>query len=200
MAAASWLTINPKSGSGNGTVAFSTATAYTGRTARTTTATFKAAGVSDIQKTVNQAGKPEFVQIQSSATATKTGGNVTITGTSNSSTLTFSLGAGELVITLPETYTANSAQANNGEAITGDPGASAQYAFSIQITVPANEGVEEVTRQIVVEAAGGQTSTCTLTQAAGDPTLSVTPETIELDWEGTAVNATVTSNTDWTVE
>lgn len=60
MAKPNWLTIDPTSGSGNGTVDFSTASPHTGRTARTGVATFKAAGVDDIPKTVNQAGKPEL--------------------------------------------------------------------------------------------------------------------------------------------
>ena len=163
-------------------------------------ATFKAAGVDDIPKTVNQAGKPEFIQMQSFASAGKTGGNVTITGTSNSSKLNFTLGTGTLVITLPTKYTANSVQTDNNVAIVGDPGANAQFSFSITISVPANTTVTSLSKQIICTAAGGQKATCTLTQSAGDPTLQVTPETIELGWEGTAVSAQVISNTDWTVE
>ena len=198
MAKPNWLTIDPTSGSGNGTVDFSTASPHTGRTARTGVATFKAAGVDDIPKTVNQAGKPEFIQMQSSASAGKT--NVTITGTSNSSKLNFTLGTGTLVIKLPAKYTANSVQTDNNVAIAGDPGANAQFNFSITISVPANTTVTSLSKQIICTAAGGQKAICTLTQSAGDPTLQVTPETIELSWEGTAVSAQVISNTDWTVE
>lgn len=200
MAKPNWLIIDPTSGSGNGTVDFSTASPHTGRTARTGVATFKAAGVDDIPKTVNQAGKLEFMQMQSSASAGKTGGNVTITGTSNSSKLNFTLGTGTLVITLPTKYTANSVQTDNNVAIAGDPGANAQFSFSITISVPANTTVTSLSKQIICTAAGGQKAICTLTQSAGDPTLQVTPETIELGWEGTAVSAQVISNTDWTVE
>lgn len=200
MAKPNWLTINPTSGSGNGTVDFSTSTPHTGRTARTGIATFKAAGVEDIPKTVNQAGKPEFVTMQSSASAGKAGGNVTISGTSNSSKLNFTLGTGTLNISLPTKYKANSVETSNNVAIAGDPGANAQFSFSITISVPANTTVTSLSKQIICTAAGGQKATCTLTQSAGDPTLQVTPKTIELSWEGTAVSAQVVSNTDWTVE
>ena len=200
MAKPNWLTIDPTSGSGNGTVDFSTSTPHTGRTARTGIATFKAAGVEDIPKTVNQAGKPEFITMQSSASAGKAGGNVTISGTSNSSKLNFTLGTGTLNISLPTKYTANSVETNNNVVIAGDPGANAQFNFSIIISVPANTTVTSLSKQIICTAAGGQKATCTLTQSAGDPTLQVTPETIELSWEGTAVSVRVVSNTDWTVE
>lgn len=200
MAKPNWLTINPTSGSGNGTVDFSTSTPHTGRIARTGIATFKAAGVEDIPKTVNQAGKPEFITMQSSASAGKAGGNVTISGTSNSSKLNFTLGTGTLNISLPTKYTANSVETSNNVAIAGDPGANAQFSFSITISVPANTTVTSLSKQIICTAAGGQKATCTLTQSAGDPILQVTPKTIELGWEGTAVSAQVISNTDWTVE
>ena len=85
--------------------------------------TFSAANCADVVRTVIQAGKPETTTIQSTATATKTGGTVTISGTSNSSKLTFTLGTGDLAITLPATYTAAGSTVTNGAAITGDPGA-----------------------------------------------------------------------------
>lgn len=200
MAKASWLSVTPASGSGNGNVSVSTAVAHTGRVVRSTTVTFKASGVSDQVATVNQAGKAEFVLIQTSASASKAGGVVTITGTTNSTKLTFALGTGSLVITLPNSYLANSVNTNNGVAIVGDPGAAQEFSFSIAITVPANVGIVSLTKQITVTANGGQSANCTLTQAAGDASLSISPATIDLTWEGTAQSITVTSNTSWTVE
>lgn len=199
MAKASWLSATPLSGSGNGSVAVSTATSHTGRTSRTTNLTFTASGVTDKLVTVNQAGKPEFVTFQATATPSKAGGTVTLTGVSNSSKLTFALGTGSLAITLPASYLANSLSTNNGTVIVGDPGATAEFNFSIAITVPENTGVVELTKQITVTALGGQSATCTMTQSAGDAMLSVTPTTIELTWEGASENITVTSNTSWTV-
>lgn len=200
MAKASWLNVNPTSGSGNGSVAVSTASEYTGRTARQTILTWKAANVADVQRTVNQAGKPEYVDIADSASSEKTGKVVTITGISNSAKLTFSLGIGDLDISLPTSYIANSVSTANGAAITGDPGASAAFNFSISITVPANETISAQTRQIIVTDNAGNTDVCLLTLAAGDPYVTIAEGTIDLTYQGTAVNVAVESNTNWTVE
>lgn len=200
MAKASWLNVNPTSGSGDGSVAVSTLSEYTGRTARQTILTWKAANVADVQRTVNQAGKPEYVDIADSASSEKTGKVVTITGISNSSLLTFSLGIGDLDISLPTSYIANSVSTANGVAIAGDPGASAAFNFSISITVPANETISAQTRQIIVTDNAGNTDVCLLTLAAGDPYVTIAEGTIDLTYQGTAVNVAVESNTNWTVE
>lgn len=201
MAKANWVKVNPSQGSGDATVNVSSVSEHTGRVVRTTVLTWKAANVADIQRTVNQAGKPEFVDIADAASADKTGKVVTISGTSNSKKLTFSFGAGDLTdITLPTSYTANSMNTNNGAEITGDPGAAAEYNFSISITVPANNEITAKTRQIIVEDEAGNRDVCTLTSAAGDAYVTIAEGVIELDYLGTAVSVEVKSNTSWTVE
>ena len=201
MAYASWVTPNKTSGSGNDTVSW-TGSAHTGRSSRTTTATFSASGVESKTLTIIQAGKTEFVSMDDTATVQKTGGTVTISGTSNSSKLTFSLtGTDNIGLTLPSTYTANSVSTNNGSAITGDPGATQQYNFSITFSnIGANTGTSSLTAQLTVTDNAGHTDTCTITQAAGDATLSISPTTINLTAAGVADNSvTVTSNTSWTI-
>lgn len=200
MAKANWLKVDPSQGSGNATVKVSSTAEHTGRKARTTTLTWKAANVQDIVRNVSQAGKPEHVSIADSASADKSGKLVTISGISNSAKLTFSFGSGNLTdITLPSTYTANSVSTNNGAAINGDPGATAEYNFSIAITVPANQDIAEKTRQIIVTNEAGDTAICTLRSAAGDAYVTVQEGTIELDYLGTAVSWSVESNTTWTI-
>ena len=89
----------------------------------------------------------------------------------------------------------------NGSNISGDPGAAAEYAWSITMTVPANAGIVAKTCQIVVTDDGGNTSTCTITLAAGDATLSVSPASVDIPWDGsTSAQFTVESNTNWTVD
>lgn len=200
MAKANWLKVDPSQGSGNATVKVSSTAEHTGRKARTTTLTWTAANVQDIVRNVSQAGKPEYVNIAESASADKAGKVVTISGISNSAKLTFTLGSGNLTdITLPNTYTANSVSTNNGANISGDPGASAEYNFSIAITVPANPDIDEKTRQIIVTNEAGQSAICTLRSAAGDAYVTVQEGTIELDYLGTAVSWSVESNTTWTI-
>jgi hypothetical protein len=201
MAYASWVEPNKTSGNGNDTVSW-TGTAHTGRTARQTTATFSASGVESKTLTIIQAGASESVSFDSAtASVSKSGGTLTITGTSNSSKLTFSLtGTNGIGLVLPTKYTANSVQTNNGTAITGDPGATQQYSFSITFSnIGENTSVSSLTSQVTVTANGSQTATCDVTQAAGDAYLTISPTTINLTAAGTAVNVTVTSNTSWTV-
>jgi hypothetical protein len=126
---------------------------------------------------------------------------VTISGVSNSKKLTFSFGNGELTdITLPSNYTANSVSTANGATISGDPGASAEYNFSISITVPANNEIAAKTRQIIVTDEGGHQDVCLLTSAAGDAYVTIAEGDIELDYLGTPVAVEVKSNTTWTIE
>ena len=201
MAKANWVKVNPSQGSGNATVNVSSTAEHTGRKARTSTLTWKAANVEDVVRTVSQAGKPEYTDIADAASADKAGKVVTISGVSNSAKLTFSFGTGNLTdITLPATYIANSVSTSNGAAISGDPGALAEYSFSISITVPANNDVAAKTRQIIVTDEAGNQDVCTLTSAAGDAYVTVQSGTIELDYLGTPVPWTVESNTSWTIE
>ena len=91
-------------------------------------------------------------------------------------------------------------QTNNGENIDGDPGAQNEYDFSIQLTLPENDTVEEVVRTLLVTADGAQTAQIYIKQAAGDPTLEIDPTEITIPQAGTpAVSVQVTSNTTWTI-
>lgn len=206
MAYAVWLVPSKISGSGNDTVSVSAGTDNTGRNARSTNMTFKAANCEDVIRSVTQAGKPEFVTISGTAAVEKTGGTITVSGVSNSSKLTFTLSSGgSLEITLPSSYTANSVPTNNGESIIGDPGATSEFPFSITFAnIAANPTISEKTVQLIVTDNVGNTATCTITQAAGDPTLSVSPESVTLDWNSysaqTSASFNVTSNTNWTIE
>ena len=200
MAYSSWLSPSKTSGSGNDTVNVSALSNNTGRNSRSTNVTFSAANCEDVVRTVVQAGKPETTTISSTATATKAGCTVTISGTSNSSKLTFSLGTGDLSITLPSTYTAAGNSTNNGAAISGDPGATQEFAFSIVFSVPENSSIASKSKQIIVTDNGGATATCTLTQAAGDAYLTVTPASVEIPWDASESKSfTVSSNTNWTI-
>lgn len=200
MAKANWAVVNPSSGSGNKTINVSSSAEHTGRNARSTILTITAANVEAKSVTVNQQGKPEFTNNNSdTATAAKGGQNVTISGVSNSKKLTFTLGTGDLSISLPSTYTAGGVNTNNGADITGDPGATAQYNWSIVINVAENTTINSMSKQIIVTDEGGNSDTCTLTQSAGDAYLSVSKTSIELTYQGTAVSFDVESNTSWTI-
>lgn len=199
MAKASWAVVNPSQGSGNATVNVSSNAPHTGRNVRTTVLTITAANVEAKTVNVTQQGKPAYVDAIDNAAAEKGGQNVTISGKSNAAKLTFTLGTGNLEVTLPTTYTAGGVSTNNGDAISGDPGAAAEYDFSIVISVPSNDGIDELNRQIIVSDGEGHTDTCLLTQAAGDATLVVSKTAIELAYTGEAVSFDITSNTSWVI-
>lgn len=200
MAYASWVTPDKVSGNGNDSVAW-TGSVHTGRSSRTTTATFAASGVESKTLTIIQAGATEFVTIDATAAIDKTGGTLTIHGTSNSSKLTFSLtGANGIGLVLPSSYKAASINTNNGAAITGDPGAAQQYAFEITFTgIAENTSVSSLTSQLTVKTNNNQSAVCDITQAAGDAYLTISPTTINLTAAGTAVSVAVSSNTSWTI-
>lgn len=214
MAKAAWLTVAPMSGVGNATIT-NTGTVHTGRKQRTTTVTGTAIGVSPNQTyTVVQKAKLEFVSFNNGPeiTVPKTGGTLTIVGKSNSSKLTFELleitddgdtvnvVEGGLKLKLPEKYDAGGAQTSNDTAISGDPGASAEFTFSINfIGIAANTTINELTAALKVTAQGGQTAQISIKQSAGDPKFSFGHTTITLEASGAAVTNTVVSNTSWTL-
>lgn len=217
----SWLTISPASGSGNGTISNSAA-AHTGRVARQGTVTVTGAGVAQpATYAVTQEAKAEFASFDNGVeiAVAAAGGNVTIEGKSNSSKLTFAWitpdgqtqpeytpdgdeeygGVDFPTIVLPSQYSAGGVQTNNGTAISGDPGADAEFAFSIVIPFPENTVAVEVDRTLQVMCNGSQVAQIVCKQTAASPTLSVSPQSITIPQVGTAVNVTVTSNTTWTV-
>lgn len=200
MAYSSWLSPDKLSGNGNDTVNVSALSNNTGRNPRSTNVTFSAANCEDVVRTVVQAGKPETTTMQSTAAATQTGGTVTITGTSNSSKLTFTLGTGDLALTLPASYTAAGITTNNGTAISGDPGSAQEFQFSIAFLVGENTSISAKSKQVIVTDNAGNTATCTLTQAADAAYLTVTPNSVEIPWDASESKSfTVQSNTNWTV-
>lgn len=197
-----FVTVGPVSGSGDQAVSIS-GDKYTGRLERTANLIVVTNGGVQKALVVNQAAAAESVTSDSpTATVAKTGGNVTITGKSNSTKLTFAATPAEengLTLQLPENYTAAGKQTANGAIIADDPGATGEFVWSITISnVPANVSIEELVAMLSVTAAGGQKAQVTITQAAGDSTLEIDKETINLDVNGSAQTVNVTSNDEWT--
>lgn len=197
-----FVTVDPVSGSGDQAVNFS-GEKHTGRLQRTINLTVTTNGGAKKALVVNQAAAAEVVRSDSpNASVQKTGGNVTITGKSNSTKLTFAVTPAEdngLTLQLPANYTAAGKTTANGEVIADDPGAAGEFVWSITISdVPANVTIEELTATLKVTAAGGQAANVTVTQAAGDSTIELDKETINLDVDGTQQTVNVTSNDSWT--
>lgn len=144
----------------------------------------------------------EFIEFDNKNPAVdKGGGTVTLTGKSNSQSITFSKGTGN-IITASLTaikFIANGVEAKSGTDISGDPGAKAKYNFNLTLTAAANETLKARTQQIIATAKGGQKSTVTINQTAGDPFIEVAPTSIDVPQDGSAVQVTVDTNTTFTV-
>lgn len=200
------IIVNPSTGSGDTTLKVKAQTANRGnRVKQTATFTVTAPGVTGSKRfTANHLPAAEFVSFDNGSTQAvdKAGGKITITGTSNSSILTFTKGSGEIITTdiSALSYTANGSSATNGVGIDDDPGASAKYAFNIQLDATANDTIESRTQQITVKAESTSVSaTITLNQTAGDPTLEVSPTSVDVPQDGSEVSVQVTTNTTFTV-
>lgn len=217
MAKADWLTLEPTSGQGNATVVNS-ATYHTGREQRTTTVTAVAAGVSPNKTyTVIQHPTPEFVSFDMvngshEVTVGKEGGSLTLKGKSNSAKLTFSIvdnaegTSNDLSLSLPANYEVvlkgALQEVPNGEAISGDPGASAEYGFNITFTdIAPNLTANELQCVLRVDLGGSPDhAQFTIKQAPGGSTFSFKHSSVLLDKSGTSQSQEIESDTSWELE
>lgn len=183
------FTLTPKTGTGNATVSIS-CSERTGRVATSpVTFTAKMDGFS-VSKSVSvvQEGKPEFVYFGKTAFAVnKEGEVVTVEGISNSPKLSFSCAASEVTFS---SYTANGAAATNGVAIPGDPGASAQYAFSIPVTISVNTTSDRKKYTMNVTTESGEIAEISFVQGA-----SVFEYSLDLIASPTSIQASGGSST-----
>lgn len=196
-----FVTVNPVSGSGDQVVNFS-GEKHTGRSQRTVNLAVTTNGGAKKALVVNQAAAAEVVRPDNpNASVQKAGGSVTITGKSNSTKLTFAVAPAKengLTLQLPADYTAAGKTTLNGAVIADDPGATSEFVWSITISnIPANVTIEDLTATLKVTAAGAQTANVTVTQAAGDSTIELDKDTINLDVDGTSQTVNVTSNDGW---
>lgn len=198
------VVVNPSTGSGDTTLQVKAEVANRGnRVVQTATFEVEAAGVAEKKQFVaNHVPAAEFIEFDNVSPAVdKEGGAITLTGKSNTSRITFSKGAGDIITADISAirFQANGLNATSGAAIDGDPGAKAKYAFSLTLTAAANETVKSRTQQIIATANGGQKATATLNQTAGDPFIEVTPTSIDVPQDGSAVQVTVDTNTTFSV-
>lgn len=188
----SWITLSAVEGTGNSQVDV-TAPVYKGRNGRSGLITV---AVEDLTEdvTLQQEGSTIWDVTTQSLAFVKTGEAKKFTGNSNLASITFAvdsnasswLTVGKLVV--------NEKQYNSGAEIEDDPGADDIYAFEITFTAAANPTVNTRTGNITVN---GQKYT--VTQAAGDATLSVSPTSLTFAAAGETKQITITTNTAWTI-
>lgn len=188
----SWITLSAVEGTGNSQVDV-TAPVYKGREGRSGSITVAVEDLTE-EVAIQQSGSNIWDVTTKSLAFVKTGEAKKFTGNANLASITFAvdsnasawLTAGKLVV--------NKAEYNSGAAIKDDPGASNVYAFEITFTAAANPTVKARTGHITVN---GQKYT--VTQAAGDATLSVTPTSLTFAAAGETKQIKITTNTAWTI-
>ena len=198
------IVVNPSSGSGDTTLQVKAEVANRGnRVAQTATFEVEAVGVAEKKQFVaNHVPAAEFIQFDNASPAVdKGGGAITLTGKSNTSKIAFSKGTGDIIAANISAiqFQVNGSGATSGTVIKGDPGAKAKYTFSLTLNASANDTIEARTQQIIATANGGQKATATLNQTAGDPFIEVTPTSVDVPQNGSAVQVKVDTNTTFTV-
>ena len=188
----SWIKLSAVKGTGKSQVSV-TAPVYKGRNGRSGLITVTVEDLTE-DVTLQQEGSTIWDVTTQSLAFIKTGEAKKFTGNSNLASITFAvdsdasswLTAGKLVVATK--------QYNSGAAIEGDPGADDIYAFEITFTAAANPTVKTRSGNITVN---GQKYT--VTQAAGDATLSVSPTSVTFAATGGTKQITITTNTSWTI-
>lgn len=204
----SYLSWVPKTGTGNKQITINSTTPYKGRSNRTTEISGKIVGKSNsVTVTVVEIAADEYITPDRlSIYIVKDDQTVHVTGKSNSKILTFKWKT-NFGISDVTSYTVNgSISATSGTAITGDPGAKAEYNYDVAIVVPKNETIS--TRRATLEIKGEGASvvkTITITQALGDSYLylnskGTTTATVTIPKGGGEQTLSVLSNDEWTFE
>lgn len=188
----SWITLSAVKGTGKSQVDV-IAPGYKGRNGRSGVITVDVKDLTE-DVTLQQKGSTIWDVTTQSLAFVKTGEAKKFTGNSNLASITFAvdsnasswLTVGKLVV--------NEKEYNSGAEIEGDPGADDVYAFKITFTAAANPTVNTRTGNITVN---GQKYT--VTQAAGDATLTVSPTALIFAAGGETKQITITTNTAWTI-
>lgn len=211
MAKIGWLNVEPTSGSGDQVVNVS-AGVYTGRSGRVTTLTVSSTGLENKTVKVTQKGKPVFVTGQN-ATMDKNVREITIMGTSNAKGLKFTEGSNAPVtgtdlldIEMPYGYRLPGISNDgdpipNGSAIGSDPGATAEYTWTMTFSTTINTTIKSRSAQITISDIENPSvnKIITIQQSAGDAYLTVSVSALELEYTGEAKPFTVNSNTSWQI-
>lgn len=205
MAIPSWLTISPVSGTGDGNLTIK-AEAHTGRLARSYAATIKTTTGSPAKTAtlnIQQAAKPEFVSVDPlDIIPANTLASYAVTGKSNGTRLTIITDPNADAVLkgiTPKSYNVNGKSYTGTTAIEGDPGATAEYIWSMNFTLPTNTSLNQQTYTFAVKSTGSDPVTVTIRQAGIAPTLSLGASSASLPQAGGTTTISVTSNASWSV-
>ncbi|MBD5584345.1 MAG: BACON domain-containing protein [Clostridia bacterium] len=189
----SWINLSEVEGTGNASVDV-TAVGHKGRNGRSDIITVR---VGELDQNVNlsQQGSNIWDVSTSSLAFIKDGETKEFIGTTNLASITYSVDSDASDWLTLSKVVVNDVEYGSGAAIDSDPGATDIYAFKLDVTADANDTVEARTGHITVNGIK-----YTITQAAGDATLEVSPTSLEFAAEGETKQIVITTNTDWVIE
>ena len=204
----SYLSWVPKTGTGNAQIRINSVSPYTGRTSRSTKVLGKIVGKSNtVTVTVLEKAADEFITPDSSTiNVAKDGETINVTGKSNSKLLTFTWKTNFGIAKVTSFKVNGSTTATSGTVITGDPGATGEYTYSVTVAVPKNETIEARSATLEIKGEGSTVvKTITITQALGDSYLylnfqDTTTATVTIPKDGGEQTLNVLSNDKWTFE
>lgn len=188
----SWITLSAIRGTGNSQVSV-IAPVYKGRNGRSGLITVVVEDLIE-EVTLQQKGSTIWDVTTKSLAFVKGGETKKFIGNSNLAAITFAVDSDASKWLTSGKLTVNEKTYNSGAGIEGDPGADNVYAFEITFTAAANSTVNTRSGNITVN---GQKYT--VTQAAGDATLTVSPTTLTFAAAGETKQITITTNTAWTI-
>lgn len=204
----SYLSWVPKTGTGNAQIKINSVNPYKGRTNRTTEIPGKIVGKSNsVTVTVVETAAAEYITPDGlSINILKDGGTIHVAGKSNSKILTFTWKTNFGLPAVTSYKVNGSVTATSGTAISGDPGAKAEYTYDVTIVVPKNETIKARSATLEIKGEGANVvKTITITQALGDSYLylnsqGTTTATVTIPKGGGEQILKILSNDEWTFE
>lgn len=204
----SYLSWVPKTGTGDAEIKINSVNPYTGRADRSTKVSGKIVGKTNaVTVTVLEKAADEFITPDSSTIGvTKGGETIGVTGKSNSKLLTFTWIDNFGLPAVTSYKVNNSVTATSGTAISGDPGAKAEYTYNVSIVVPRNETIKPRSATLEIKGEGASVvKRIVINQALGDSYLylnskGTTTATVTIPKGGGEKTLNVLSNDEWTFE
>lgn len=204
----SYLSWVPETGTGNAQIKINSTTPYKGRSNRTTKISGKIVGKSNsVTVTVVETAAAEYITPDGlNISVVKDGETIHVTGKSNSKLLTFTWKTNFGIPNVTSFKVNSSTIATSGIAIVGDPGATGEYTYDVNVVVPKNETIKA--RSATLEIKGEDSTvvkTITITQALGDSYLYLNLQgtitaTVTIPKDGGEQTLKVLSNDEWIFE
>lgn len=204
----SYLSWDPKTGTGNAQIKIGSVSPYTGRVDRSTKVSGKIVGKTNaVTVTVLEKAANEFISRGSSIISVVKGGEtIHVTGKSNSRLLTFTWKTNFGISPVTSYKVNNSVSATSGTAITGDPGATGTYTYDVTVVIPKNGTIKTRSANLEIRGEGANVATgIIINQDPGDSYLylnsqGTTTATITILSGGGEKTLNVMSNDEWTFE